>query len=247
MSLEDPSRAAGRPALLVFVRHGQSARNIAKTRNQYFLDDESRRPVQGIPDWQIPLTDEGHRQALVTGRGIRERFGTFDFVYHSGYRRTEDTAAGILDAFTADERKRMHVRMNPFIRERDAGFTYDMTTDEAEAAFPWLQDYWKTFGPWFSRPPGGESLADVANRAYVFLNMLFRDRAGKRVLVVTHGGTMRCLRFLLERWTFDQTAALLETYRTPNCCVTSYEYDSTTRRLRLQELSAVYGDWTKEI
>jgi broad specificity phosphatase PhoE len=44
-----------------------------------------------------------------------------------------------------------------------------MTTAEAESAFPWLQDYWITYGPIFGRPPGGESMADVAKRAYLLM------------------------------------------------------------------------------
>ena len=53
--------------------------------------------------------------------------------------------------------------------------------------------------PVFGRPPVGESLADVAQRAYLFLNMLFRDRSGQRVLVVTHGGTPWMFRVLVRR------------------------------------------------
>jgi broad specificity phosphatase PhoE len=225
-------RAVRRPALLVLVRHGESARNVAKKHNRFFLDDESRKAVQGIPDWQIPLTDVGHRQAADTGRALRDRFGAFDYVYHSGYRRTEETAAGILAAYPDEERATMRVRANAFIRERDSGYTYDMTTAEAEAAFPWLQPYWDTAGPWFGRPPGGESLADVAQRVYQYLNMLFRDRAGQRVLVVTHGGTMRAFRFLLERWTFAELPARLDACRTPNCCVLPYRFDPDSGRLQ---------------
>ena len=237
------STRESRPALLVLVRHGESARNVAKKRNRFFLDDESRRPVKGIPDWKIPLTDAGRLQAETTGAALRERYGVFDYVYHSGYRRTIDTADGILTAYTDEERARMRVRTNPFIRERDAGYTYDMTTAEAEAAFPWLQEYWDTFGTWFARPPGGESLAEVASRVYTFLNMLFRDRGGSRVLVVTHGGTLRCFRFLLERWTFDDVTRELETYRTPNCCVTTYRFDERSRRLQLDRLNDVFVDY----
>ena len=233
----DPTAARDtrRPALLILVRHGESARNVAKKHNRFFLDDESRKAVQGIADWQVPLTDTGHRQSADTGRVLRERFGAFDHVYHSGYRRTEETATGILSAYSEAERAAMRVHANPFIRERDNGYTYDMTTAEAENAFPWLQGYWDTAGPWFGRPPGGESLADVAERVYLFLNMLFRDRAGCRVLVVTHGGTMRAFRFVLDRWTFADVPTLLDRYRTPNCGVTTYWYDPAAGRLRLDD------------
>jgi broad specificity phosphatase PhoE len=170
-----------RPALLVLVRHGQSERNIVPKRNSFYLNDEARKTVKGIPDHLIPLTDEGRRQASVTGTALREQFGTFDYVFHSGYTRTVETTNGILGAYTDEERALMHVRHHLFIRERDGGHTYDMTDDEARAAFPWLQNYWSTFGPFFVRPPGGESLAQVCERVYSFLQKLARTMAGRRI------------------------------------------------------------------
>lgn len=238
--------AANRPALLILVRHGESARNVAKKDNAYFLDDESRKAVQGVPDWQVPLTELGWRQARQTGEALRARFGHFDYVYHSGYRRAEDTARGILEAWPAAERDAMCFRMNSFIRERENGYTYDMTTAEAEAAFPWLQPYWDTFGPWFGRPPGGESLSEVASRVDVFLNVLYRHRAGQRILAVTHGGTLRAFRFLLERWSYEDVARELPRYRTPNCCVNVYQFNPDTRRLQLDDLNVLIDDATAE-
>src|SRR6185295_17538231 len=183
---------SNRPALLVLVRHGQSQRNVVKKRNRFYLDDESRKSVKGVPDHLIALTDEGRRQARLTGAALREAYGAFDYVVHSGYARTVQTLEQILEAYTPEERARMPIRHHLFVRERDAGHAYDMTDAEAQAAFPWLQEYWNTFGPFFARPPGGESLAEVCERVYVFLQKLARTMAGKRVLVVTHGGTIFC-------------------------------------------------------
>ena len=70
--------------------------------------------------------------------------------------------------------------------------------------------------------------------------MLFRDRVDQRVLVVTHGGTLRAFRFLLERWTFEDTVVHLRDDRTPNCSVTTYELDPEVRHLRLRDLNEVY-------
>jgi 2,3-bisphosphoglycerate-dependent phosphoglycerate mutase len=229
-----------RPSLLVLVRHAESARNVAKKGNTFFLDDESRKAVQGVADHRVPITDEGRRQAVVTGQAIRADLGSFDYVYHSGYRRTQETAEHILAAYTAEERARMRVRHHLFLRERDAGWTYDMTTDEAEAAFPWLQGYWDTFGRFFARPPGGESLAEVAERVYLFLGMLFRDRPGQRILVVSHGGTLRVFRYLLERWTHDEFLERWESEPVPNCAVTVYGHDEGGQRLALRALNAVH-------
>lgn len=229
-----------RPAILVLVRHAESARNVAKKGNTFFLDDESRKAVQGIADHDVPITDEGRRQAELTGRALRAEFGAFDYVYHSGYRRTQQTAEHLLAAYSVEEREAMRMRHHLFLRERDAGWTYDMTTAEAEAAFPWLQGYWDTFGRFFARPPGGESLAQVAERVYLFLGMLFRDRAQQRVLVVSHGGTLRVFRYLLERWTHDEFLDRWESEHIPNCAVTSYASDAEAGRLMLRGLNVVH-------
>jgi broad specificity phosphatase PhoE len=231
-----------RPALLVIVRHAESARNQAKKGSVYFADDAARRIVRGTPDHLVELTEDGHKQALETGIAIRERFGVFDYVYTSGYLRTEQTAQGLLAAYTEAERERMQVRMNLFIRERDSGFAYDMTEAEAEAAFPWLSEYWQTFGGFMARPPGGESLADVVARVHTFLDTLFRDRVGQKVLVVTHGGTIRCLRFALERWDYARAEGWPPGQAPANCGVTVYRRSEDGERLVLEDYNRVH--WT---
>jgi probable phosphoglycerate mutase len=231
-----------RPALLVVVRHAESARNQAKKGSVYFADDAARRIVRGTADHLIELTDSGHEQAAQTGHAIRDRFGVFDYVYTSGYARTDQTAAGILAAYPPEERERMKVRMNLFIRERDSGFAYDMTQEEAETAFPWLNEYWRTVGGFMARPPGGESLADVVGRVHTFLDTLFRDRAGQKIMVVTHGGTIRCFRFALERWGYEQAKRWPEGQGPANCGVTTYRCGETGDRLELEDYNRVY--WT---
>lgn len=229
-----------RPSVLVLVRHGESARNVAKKGNVFFADDESRRSVRGIPDHRISLTAEGHRQAQVTGAALAERFGSFDALYHSGYQRTAETALGLVAGFSEDVRARLIPRANLLIRERDPGFAYDMTTEEAEAAFPYMREYWETTGSFFARPPGGESLAEVVERVHSFLDILIRDRAGERVLVVTHGGTLKAFRFLLERWDYVLAETAMHTDPPENCGVTSYVYSREHKRLILEEYNRVY-------
>lgn len=142
LEVPDTAKRAGRPLALLLVRHAESERNVAKKGNRFFLDDEARKSVQGVSDHRTPLTARGRRQASDTGVALRRTFGAPDYAYHSGYRRTRETTELLLSAFMAEERARIHVRHNPFLRERDTGYTYDMTTAEAEAAFPWLQPYW---------------------------------------------------------------------------------------------------------
>ena len=229
-----------RPALLVLVRHAESARNQAKKGSVYFADDAARQIVRGVPDHLVELTGDGHRQAVETGHAIRSRFGTFDYVYTSGYARTEQTAEGILSAYPPAERDRMRLKSDLFIRERDSGFAYDMTTAEAEVAFPWLNEYWQTFGGFMARPPGGESLADVTGRVHEFLNMIFRDRAGQKIMVVTHGGTLRCFRFLLEGWSYAQAQKWPPGQAPANCGVTTYRCADHGEQLELEDYNRVY-------
>ncbi len=229
-----------RPELLVFIRHAQSVRNAIKHNAVYFADEEARASVVGIPDHKISLTSEGWTQTGETGVGVCQDFGVPDYAYDSDYLRTVETREGVLSAYTAEERRHIKICHNLFLRERDPGYCYDMTESEAETAFPWLKKYWKTFGGFFAVPPGGESLAQATQRAYLFLNMLFRDRAGKKVFVFTHGGTLRCFRFLLEHWDYDRALKWLPGESPKNCGVTVYEYDNILGHLVLKEYNKVY-------
>lgn len=231
-----------RPRLLVLLRHGESARNKVKEGVVYFPDDESRAGIRGVPDYKIPLTEEGIKQAEIVGKTLKEKFGVFDYAYHSGYLRTIQTLEGALKIYDDRERSQIKVRKNAFIRERDPGYTYDMTQEEAEAAFPWLKEYWDTFGGFFACPPGGESLAGVAERVYLFLNMLFRDRAGKNILITTHGGTIRSFRFLLEKWDYDKAISWTPSERPTNCSLTVYEYANIEGRLLFKEYIPLEAD-----
>lgn len=224
-----------RPSLVAFVRHAESVRNAIKKGNTYFADEYARNIVRGIPDQDIDITPEGVNCSQKTGIFLREKFGTFDYAYHSGYKRTIATLDNILMAYPKWERANIRVRENLFIRERHAGHAYDMTEKEAENAFPYLKEYWKTHGGFLAVPPGGESLADVVTRVYNFINMLFRDRIGQRILVVTHGGTLRCIRYLLERWTYKQAEHWPPGQSPKNCGITYYQYDEKEERLILGE------------
>ncbi len=230
-----------RPKQIILVRHAESARNKAKygKGTTYFADEYARRNVKGIPDYEIPLTKEGEAHAKATGKYLRERFGTFDYIYHSGYKRTKDTLENILKAYPDNEQVQMQIRHDAFIRERDPGFTYDMTEAEATAAFPWLQEYWDTYGGFFAYPPGGESIAKMTERVFQFIGMLFDRRADQKVLIVTHGGTIRAFRFLLERWDYEQAITWPPGTEPKNCGITVYNYNTEMHRLELSEYNTV--------
>lgn len=222
--------------LLVIVRHGESVTNALKDGHLFFPDAGTRRPVDGVPDREIALTPYGIRQAELTGQALAERFGTFDIAYHSGYRRARDTLTHILGQFDDSMRWNIGVREDESIRERDPGYLYNITVGEAVSRFPWLRDYRRTVGNFFMVPPGGESLADIAKwRARYFCERLFREHPNGRVLVVTHGGTLRCLRIVLESLEYRMPSG-----RSPkNCGVTVYERDDAGI-LTLREYNVVH-------
>ncbi len=240
MEAKDPSPTPRHLALLVLVRHAESERNLLKGNQTFFADDQSRRDLRGIADPAVELTLEGRRQAVETGRALRAQFGSFDCVYHSGYRRTRETAELLLGAWAPEERRAIALQHDLFIRERDAGYAFEMTAEESERAFPWLAAYWRTAGSFFGQPPGGESLARVCERVHLFLDMIYRQRAGQRVLVVSHAATLGAFRFILERWTYEEATARLPADLSPNCGVTTYAFDPTRRCLALQRLNEVF-------
>lgn len=224
----------------MIIRHGESVRNKVKGHNIYFPDDESRAEVKGTPDNKVLLTQEGIRQAYATGRHMKDNYGVPDCIYHSGYSRTVQTAMGICYGYPEHLRRHIKVQVDPFIRERHPGYCYDMTTTEAETHFPWLSEYWKTFGGFLAQPPGGESLAEVANRVQIFLNKIDQDHAGQNVFVVTHGGTLRAFRFLLEQWSYERARSWGAGQAPKNCGVTDYTYSQEEGRLMLGTYNRVF-------
>ena len=224
-----------RPKQIILIRHAESARNVAKKGTTYFADDYARRHVKGVPDYKIPLTPEGEAHAQRTGKLLREQFGAPDYIYHSGYKRTKDTLENILTAYPKEEQAQIKIRHNAFIRERDPGYTYDMLESEATAAFPWLQEYWDSYGGFFAYPPGGESIAKMCERVYQFLGMLFSDRVNQKVVIVTHGGTIRAFRFLLENWDYERAITWPPGSEPKNCGLTVYNYSHDEHKLVLDE------------
>ena len=83
-------------------------------------------------------------------------------------------------------------------------------------------------------------MVTAIERVYLFINMLFRDRIRDNVLVVTHGGTLRCFRYLLEHWTYDQALTWPKGQSPKNCGVTVYKYNPGEQRLVLKSYNNIY-------
>lgn len=223
------------PSLLVLMRHARSVMQDAKRGNTFFESEEERAGVKDMPDHLIPLAPNGPGQASATGAYLREKFGPPDVAIHSGYVRTRATLEEIVGIYPPEQRDKILVRQDLDIRERESGHTAHMLKSESERHFPWLQDYWKITGPFFARPPGGESIADVVNRARTFLQRLSDEHTGQKVFVVCHGHSKRAIRHIIEDWSPERWVS----EPVPkNCGLTIYEADSSGR-LILKEANLV--------
>lgn len=216
-----------RPKMLLIIRHAQSLRNVAKRGRAFFGTEDDRKKVSGIPDHMVPLTALGVEQAITTSPLLRATYGVPDKIFLSGYRRTRETTEGLLVTYTDAERALIETTEDIRLRERDPGYTYDMTEAEALRFFPYLQAYWDTFGPFFAKPPGGESFAEMSQRLHDFKEEVFNASPNQVLWFVTHGGPIRLFRFLLEHWPHES----ITNWQHPspgNCGITVYKFDPRT-------------------
>ena len=153
----------------VVVRHGQTRWNV-----------EAR--VQGHGD--SPLTAQGLAQADAIGERLaRERF---DVLVASDLGRAMGTAERIA------RRCGLAVVPDPRLRERDFGAGEGLTYEEIDARWPNAFSRTAEVDPDLAIP-GGESRRQFHDRIHRAFEALAREHAGRRVLVVSHGGVLSTL------------------------------------------------------
>ncbi|MBO4384534.1 MAG: histidine phosphatase family protein [Clostridia bacterium] len=161
--------------MIVLVRHGQTPYNT-ELRMQGQLD--------------IPLSDEGRRQARVLGERIKTEGARFDALYSSRLSRAVETARIIgeylgLEPQTVDG-----------LEELNFGCFQGHTFKEIPTLFPEMFAEFERTGT-DSAPHGGETGREVFDRAR--LALLSLPEAGKgRALVVSHGAVIGFIRAYLN-------------------------------------------------
>lgn len=233
-----------KPTLIILIRHAESARNKIKGGKRYFTVEhaEARQLIRGLSDRSIPITEKGKRQAELTGHYLREQFGRPHAIYHSGYRRTKETLQAILGSWTDREQAKIQIASSNLLREREVGYTWDLTEEEVRRHFPYYEEYLKIFGEYDAAPPGGESLANVAERLDNFIDSHFELEAGRKIFIVCHGGIIKCFRSILEKWDPDNWPDIDDP---EDCGITVYRYEILTNRLRLVEYNTTA--WKEEL
>jgi alpha-ribazole phosphatase len=108
----------------------------------------------------------------------------------SNLKRTHQTADAILEAMAREDRIEDTPLRVPEFAEQHLGDWQGMNRAEFFAARAHLSHpFW--FGPSSERPPGGESFDDLVARVAPAIEKLSKDFAGRDVICVAHGGTIK--------------------------------------------------------
>jgi alpha-ribazole phosphatase len=157
----------------IFLRHGESEANRARV-------------FSGHHD--VGLTARGEAQARKAGREIAELLGgrRLDQVLSSDLQRAVRTA--VLATKAAEQTAT--IRHYPSLRERHLGEWQGKSIDKLKASGERA-----ILHTWHGCAPGGESLAELAQRSLTTLAQL---EPVENVLLVGHGGLIRVLIGLLD-------------------------------------------------
>lgn len=187
------------PNHLVLLRHGESEPNIARRAAKLGNISLYTAEFRARPDYRHRLTERGVEQAQVTGgwitRHVLEEFNLpyFDRNYVSPPIRAVETAGNLY--LPTNE----PWRMSYLVRERDYGDIDGMTNEEYETKYPDNAKKRK-LDPLFWRPPGGESILEVAEtRVRELYDTFHREVPGGSVIISTHGEFMWANRLAIEQ------------------------------------------------
>jgi broad specificity phosphatase PhoE len=159
---------------VILVRHGRTAWNARQGQGERF---------RGIID--VPLSEEGVAQATVTARRLASE--RINAVYSSPLRRAADTAEIIAGIHGLD------VQTRPGLSSMDYGDWAGRFHADVARQWPDLFRHWQA-DPFDVRVPGGESLADLRERAVAALQQaLARHSDGDTILLVSHQAVTRTL------------------------------------------------------
>lgn len=165
--------------LLILVRHGQSRWNL-ENRFTGWVD--------------IPLTAEGEAEAQRAGELLKTY--NFDAAFTSALSRAQETLRIILEVIGQPN---LPTQRDQALNERHYGDLQGLNKDETAAKFGKEQVHiWRR--SYDVPPPNGESLKDTRARVlpYYQAHIAPLVLAGKQILVVAHGNSLRALVMTLE-------------------------------------------------
>lgn len=175
---------------LYFIRHGESQWNLADR-------------ICGATD--IPLTEKGHEQAIITGRKFLEEGYHADEILCSPLCRAADTAQHI------SEITGIPVRIDYRLIEQNFGIWEGTSPRNSQKFLEAKQCFINSFGT-------GESMFKVAQRVYNLLDELRNDPC--TYVLVAHNGIVRFVRSYFEDLGNEEFAA----FKVPNCEICRFQF-----------------------
>ena len=191
MSLRQGEEVPAMKNVLVLVRHGESEWNR----------------LNMFTGWQdVDLTEEGVAEAHRAGAMLKAEGAHVDLAFTSLLKRAQNTLKIILSELDQDK---LPIVFDAALNERHYGDLVGLNKDEArqrwgeEQVHLWQRSY-------DIAPPGGESLKDTAARVLPFYTKRIAPelQAGKSVILVGHGNSLRSLVMQLDRLSPEQVKEL---------------------------------------
>jgi 2,3-bisphosphoglycerate-dependent phosphoglycerate mutase len=168
-------------AKLVLLRHGQSTWNL-ENRFTGWVD--------------VPLTEQGEREAREAGEKIKAAGISLDLVFTSVLKRAIDTTTICLEAAGMTH---LPIEKDQALNERHYGDLQGL--NKAETALQYGDAQVKLWRRSYDvQPPNGESLKDTAARTlpYYYDRIVPEIKAGKNILISAHGNSLRAIVMKLD-------------------------------------------------
>lgn len=234
------------PASLMLIRHDTSAYNVLRGKKekdsvyQTFLKEFEKNPESedtvrlakeiearfalDTGDWDTPLADLEGKQALKTGRGLREQYPLPDVIFVSPYHRTIMTLECMKMGWPELEDVKTYEEER--IREQEHGEALLYNDWRIfHALNPKQRRLYEKQGPYWYCYPQGENVPNVRERVRSWFRTLTKDFRNKRVLAITHNITILSIRANLERLGANEFIHLDQHEKPINCGVTGYRGD----------------------
>ena len=187
---------------LILVRHGESQWNL-ENRFTGWVD--------------VPLSPKGEEEAKIAGEHLKDF--QIDKLYTSVLQRAINTAKIALETAGKGE---LPTERDQALNERHYGDLQGL--NKAETAVQYGDEQVKIWRRSYDvPPPNGESLKDTAARTLpYFQSKILPDiKAGKNVLVVAHGNSLRSIVMELDNLTKEQVLEL----NIPTAVPLVYDFD----------------------
>jgi len=190
---------------LWLVRHGQTDWNI-----------EGR--YQGLSD--VPLNVTGIDQAENAAQELSNH--QFDAIFSSNLERAYHTAQII------SEKIHLPIQVDPRLSEISLGEWEGVLFDEVMALHKdGIEE--RNRNPLYARPPGGECLAEVAERMQAALEDIFDAYPDGQVVIVSHGLALATLLCLSSGLPLEQAYQMIP----DNACPIAIEWPETKQAERI--------------